>query len=93
MPPAKKTQRPAKKTVAKKAPVKKSAATRKKMAQSQQARRAVSNYLEALHAPKRRGRQVPVETLRQRFRTAVVEAKNAVGIARLDAMKLVHELE
>src|SRR5262249_55512202 len=62
-------------------------------AQSQQARRAVSNYLDALHAPKRRGRKVSVETLRQRLREAEAKAHQATGIARLDAMKTVHELD
>lgn len=91
---AKKT--PAKKSTKKtasKRPAKKSAATRAKMAQSQQARRAVSNYLEALHAPKRRGRQVSVETLKQRLRDAEAKASKTIGIARLDAMNVVHELE
>src|SRR5262245_11525788 len=77
MPPAKKTAtKPSAKQSAAKKSVKatKSAATRAKMAQSQQSRRAVSNYLEALHVPKRRGRKVPVESLKQRLRDAESQA-------------------
>ncbi len=85
---------PAKKAAAKTtAPAKKSTATRKKMAQSQQARRAVSNYLDALHAPKRRGRRVSTETLKQRLRDAESKASKSVGMAKLDALKEVDALE
>ncbi len=71
----------------------KSPATRNKMAQSQQARRAVSNYLDALHAPKRRGRRVSTETLKQRLRDAESKASKSVGMAKLDALKEVDALE
>ena len=90
---------PAKKSVAVRAakkaagPAKRSTTTRRKMAESQQARRAVSNYLDALHAPKQRGRQVSIATLKQRLSAAEAEASNSLGVAKLDALKAVDDLQ
>jgi len=89
MPPAKKA---VKKSSAKKT-VKRSTATRKLMADSQQARRAVSNYLEALHTPKARGRKVSVESLKAQLQAAETKAASALGLARLDAIVAASELE
>jgi hypothetical protein len=103
MPPIKKSAKKstakkstAKKSTAKKAAAKKttrSTATRSKMAQSQQARRAVSSYLDALHTPKRRGRPVSVSDLQAKLRAAEATVSGAKGLARLDAIVKVTELE
>src|SRR5438309_273921 len=89
MPPAK---RAAKKTSAKRT-AKRSTAARHRMAESQQARRAVGNYLDALHTPKARGRKVSIDTLKSRLAAAEAAAASANGLARLDAIVTASEVE
>jgi hypothetical protein len=69
-----------------------SAAHKKALAEGREASAVVDRYLAALHTPKRRGRKVSEETLRQRLAAAEAKAKSATGVARLTAAQDARDL-
>jgi hypothetical protein len=55
--------------------------------------RAVDSYLKAISTPKRRGRQLTAAQLTERIADAKAEAEDAIGVARLQTLQNLRDLE